>query len=174
MNTGAAGGSPVPGSEMPMSACFDLARSVDDAAHHRDVEALDARIARLPFRHRVADEALDAGARAPGMSSRWCGRSRGRRRPAARRCASPSVCNNSCATFTSSVRSPFGSGVSEMRMVSPMPCCSRTPMRRRRSDDALRAHAGLGEAEMQRIVGAPRQLAIDRDQVLHGRDFGRK
>jgi hypothetical protein len=26
---------------------------------------------------------------------------------------------------TSSVRSPPGSGVSEMRMVSPMPCCSR-------------------------------------------------
>src|SRR6516164_3883283 len=40
---------------------FGLARPVDDAAHHRDVETLDARITRLPFRHRVADEALDAG-----------------------------------------------------------------------------------------------------------------
>ena len=39
----------------------------------------------------------------------------------------PMLCNSSCATFTSSVRSPFGSGVSEMRMVSPMPCCSSTP-----------------------------------------------
>src|SRR5208282_1512121 len=38
-----------------------FARSVDDAAHHRNVEALDAGIARLPFRHRVADEVLDAG-----------------------------------------------------------------------------------------------------------------
>src|SRR6516165_3135745 len=39
---------------------FGFAWTVDDAAHHRDVEALDAWIARLPFRHRVADEALDA------------------------------------------------------------------------------------------------------------------
>ena len=39
----------------------------------------------------------------------------------------PIVWSNSCATFTSSVRSPPGSGVSEMRMVSPMPCCISTP-----------------------------------------------
>src|ERR1700722_13156214 len=38
-----------------------FARAVDDAAHHRDVEAFDAWIARLPFRHGVANEALDAG-----------------------------------------------------------------------------------------------------------------
>src|SRR5262245_21852778 len=36
-----------------------LARAVDDAAHHRDVERLDARIAFLPLRHRFVDEALD-------------------------------------------------------------------------------------------------------------------
>ena len=40
----------------------------------------------------------------------------------------PMVCNSSCATWTSRVRSPFGSGVSEMRIVSPMPCCSSTPI----------------------------------------------
>ena len=39
----------------------------------------------------------------------------------------PMVCRISCATFTSSVRSPPGSGVSETRMVSPMPSCSRMP-----------------------------------------------
>ena len=38
----------------------------------------------------------------------------------------PIVCRISCATITSRVRSPFGSGVSEMRIVSPMPCCSST------------------------------------------------
>ena len=42
----------------------------------------------------------------------------------------------------------------------------------RRGDDALRAHAGLGEAEMQRVVGATRQVDIDGDQVLHRRDLG--
>ena len=41
---------------------------------------------------------------------------------------SPMVCRISWATRTSCVRSPPGSGVSETRMVSPMPCCSRMPM----------------------------------------------
>ena len=39
----------------------------------------------------------------------------------------PMVCNSSCATLTSCVRSPPGSGVSEMRIVSPRPSCSKTP-----------------------------------------------
>ena len=30
-------------------------------AHDRDVQPFDARVARLPFRHRLTDEALDAG-----------------------------------------------------------------------------------------------------------------
>ena len=46
--------------------------------------------------------------------------------------------------------------------------------RGRRRDDALRAHAGLGEAEMERIVGAPREIEIDRDQILHRRHLGRQ
>jgi len=36
-----------------------LAWPVDDAAHHRDVQRLDARIAAFPIRHLVADEILD-------------------------------------------------------------------------------------------------------------------
>ena len=40
----------------------------------------------------------------------------------------PMVCSSSCATTTSAVRDCPGSGVSEMRMVSPMPSCSSTPM----------------------------------------------
>ena len=39
----------------------------------------------------------------------------------------PMVCRSSCATFTSRVRSPPGSGVSEMRIVSPIPSCRRMP-----------------------------------------------
>ena len=46
--------------------------------------------------------------------------------------------------------------------------------RGRRGDDALRAHAGLGEAEMQRVVGARARAPVDGDQVLHGRDLGRE
>ena len=39
----------------------------------------------------------------------------------------PMVCRISCATITSVVRSPPGSGVREMRIVSPIPSCSRIP-----------------------------------------------
>ena len=38
----------------------------------------------------------------------------------------PIVCRISCATTTSCVRAPPGSGVSETRIVSPMPSCSST------------------------------------------------
>ena len=38
----------------------------------------------------------------------------------------PSDCRICWLTITSSVRSPLGSGVSEARMVSPMPSCSST------------------------------------------------
>src|SRR5262245_55373803 len=38
---------------------FGFARAVDDAAHHGDVEPLDARVALLPLRHRLADKILD-------------------------------------------------------------------------------------------------------------------
>ena len=47
---------------------------------------------------------------------------------------------------TSRVRSPFGSGVREMRIVSPMPCWSRMPMAADEGDDALRAHCRLPSA----------------------------
>ena len=42
-----------------------------------------------------------------------------------------------------------------------------------RGDDALRAHAGFGEAEMQRVVAARREIAIDGDQILHAADLAR-
>src|SRR6516162_3124439 len=83
----------------------------------------------------------------------------------------PMVWRSSCATLTSSVRSPPGSGVSDTRTVSPMPCWSRMPIRRG-GDDTLRAHAGLGEAEVDRVIRAARKIDIDRDQVLHRRHLG--
>src|SRR5262245_6559394 len=36
-----------------------LTGAVDDAAHHRNVEGLHARIAFLPLRHRLPDESLN-------------------------------------------------------------------------------------------------------------------
>ena len=84
------------------------------------------------------------------------------------------VCSSSCATRTSCVRSPPGSGVSDTRIVSPIPCCSRMPIAADEATMPLRAHAGLGQPQMQRIVAARRELLIDRDQVLHVRHFGRE
>jgi hypothetical protein len=89
-------------------------------------------------------------------------------------CRKPMVCSSSWATTTSRVRSPPGSGVSEMRMVSPMPCLQQDAHGRGRGDDALGAHAGLGQAQMQRMVGAARQFGIDGDQILHLADLGRQ
>ena len=59
MNTGATGSSNVPGSEIPMSACFDSPGPVDDAAHDRDAHLLDARMRLAPDRHPVLQVALD-------------------------------------------------------------------------------------------------------------------
>ena len=67
-----------------------LARSVHDAAHDRDVERSrrpDRPASTPAWRSRSSS---GCRARAPGTPSRWCARSRGRRRRAARRCESPS------------------------------------------------------------------------------------
>ena len=79
----------------------------------------------------------------------------------------------SWATVTSRVRSPPGSGVSEMRMVSPIPRCSSTASAAGGGHDPLGPHPRLGEPEMERVVAAGAEFAIDGDQVLHLRDLGR-
>jgi hypothetical protein len=61
------------------------------------------------------------------------------------------------ATCTSSVRSPPGSGVSETRIVSPMPSLEQDRQAGGRGDDALHAHARLGQAEVERVVAARRE-----------------
>jgi hypothetical protein len=55
-----------------------------------------------------------------------------------------------------------GCGVSETRIVSPMPSCSRMPSATEEATVPLVAHAGLGQAQVQRVVAAARQLAVDR------------
>ena len=39
---------------------------------------------------------------------------------------------------------------------------------------ALGAHAGFGQAQVQGVVGASTELAVDRDQILHARDLARQ
>ena len=57
-------------------------------------------------------------------------------------------------------------------MVSPMPSLEEDGQAGRRGDDALHGHARLGEAEVQRVVAARGEPAVDVDQVLHAADLG--
>ena len=155
---------------MPMSACFALARPVDDAAHHRDVEAFDAGIARLPFRHRFANEVLDAGGellerRRGGAAAAGAGGDQRHEGAQAQRLQQfLADFHFQRAVAVRLGRQRDADGVADALL-------QQHAHRRRRGDDALRAHAGLGEAEMQRVIGAPRQLGIDGDQILHRRHF---
>ena len=73
--------------------------------------------------------------------------------------------------MTSSVRSPFGAGVRDTRIVSPMPSCSRTDSPAVDATIPFRAHAGFGQAEVQRVIAPSRQVTIDSDQILHAADL---
>ena len=45
---------------------------------------------------------------------------------------------------------------------------------RRRGDDALVAHARLGQAEVERVVAAGGEQPVDVDEVAHAGDLGRR
>ncbi len=132
MKTGAVGVSPVPGSEMPMSACL---LSPGPLTMQPITATLRASTPGYCVFH-------------PGIESRmklWMSRASswkvvevvrpqpGQAATSGTKTRKPMVCRISCATLTSWVRSPPGSGVSEIRIVSPIPCCSRMP---RAAEDA--------------------------------------
>ena len=160
--TGAAGVSPVPGQRDADVGVLGFAGAVDDAAHHRDVQRLDARIARLATPACARADRPGCPGRAPGRRSRWCARSRGRRPPPARRSGSPWSAGAPARPSPRAVRSPPGSGVSEMRIVSPIPCCSRMPTpptRRRCPSCPCRLRSARGAAHSRsasRACGRPR------------------
>ena len=159
-NTGAAGASPVPGSEMPIFGVLALARPVDDAAHHRDVQPLDARIDRAPFRHGLREIGLD-------VARQLLEHGRGRA-PAAgtggdlrRKTAEPHGLQQFLRDlhFLRPVAARLGGERNADRVAKPF--LQQDAERGGGSDDALRAHAGFGQAEMQRVIGALAQ-ACDR------------
>ena len=144
-----------------------LARAVDDAAHHRDLHRLDARIARLPHRHLRAQEVVDLAWRVPGTWSLVVRPQPGHAVTLGLNERRPSDCRISSATTTSCVRaSPRLRRQRDADRVADA-FLQQHRQRRGRGDRALGAHAGFGEAEVQRVVAAPRQRAVDADQVLH-------
>ena len=99
----------------------------------------------------------------PGQAETW---GRNERRP-----RDWSTC---CATWTSC--GPVASGL--RREADPDrvadPSLQQERQAGRRGDDALGAHAGLGEAEVQRVVAPIRQPGVDLDQVLDAGHLGRQ
>ena len=85
---------------------------------------------------------------------------------------SPSDCRICCDTNTSSVRSPPGLGVSETRIVSPMPSASRMDEAGRARHDAFGAESRFGETQVERVVAAGGEAAVDIDQVGDQRHLG--
>ncbi len=78
----------------------------------------------------------------------------------------PITCNSSWATLTSRVRSPPGSGVSEMRIVSPIPCCRRMPSA---AVEATTPFVPIPASVRPRCSAwsERRAVGIDGDEILH-------
>jgi hypothetical protein len=125
MNTGAAGSSPLPGSEMPMSACFDspgpfttqpMTATFIVSTPLYCLAQIGICSRTWPWMRLASSwKKVEVVRPQPGQAVTSGTKER-----------SPMVWSSSCATTTSRVRSPLGSGVSEMRIVSPMPCCNST------------------------------------------------
>src|SRR3982074_1382085 len=86
---------------------------------------------------------------------------------------SPRACSSSHAAYTSSRRSPPGRGVSDTRIVSPMPSSSRTPIAAGAPTSPLPHLPGFGQAEMQGFISLSRQGAVDADEVARPRGLAR-
>ena len=150
-----------------------FAGTVDDAAHHRDLEFLDARILLAPDRHVAAKVVLDG--LGEFLEHGGCGA------PATRAgCDDRHELAESHGLeqflrhlhLAGAITAGFGGKryadrVADALLQQDAHGCGR-------GDDALGAHAGLGQTEMQRVVRAARQFGIDGDQVLHLADLGRQ
>src|SRR5262249_29164029 len=147
---------------------FRFAGAVDDAAHHGQGERFDAFILLLPSGHAVADIALNAlgellkcgagGAAAAGA----CGHA-GQKRAETQGLQEFAAGINLFATIAPGTRRERDTDrIADAFFEEDAHC-------RRRPDRALHAHAGFGQAEVQRLPSAPGELAIDRDKVTWAR-----
>jgi len=171
--TGALGSSKVPGREMPICACLLSPGPLTTHPHHRHVELLDACVLRLPHRHLLAKIGLDL--------LRHLLEERGRRAPAA----------GTCRDLRDEVAKAHGLEdlLGDLHLFGPVAAglgregdadgvadavLQQDGEPGGAGHDALGAHAGFREPEVQRVVGARRELAIDVHEVLHARDLGRE
>jgi hypothetical protein len=169
--TGAAGLSPVPGKRDADVGMLGFTGAVDDAAHDGDLKAFDTWILVTPERH-VASQIILNGARqllehgGGGAAAAGAGGDHRHKLPEAHHLQQFLGDNDFAGAVASGLRCQRDSdGVADARLQDDA-------HGRGRGDDALRAHAGLGQAQMQGMVGAARQFGVDRDQILHLADLG--
>src|SRR5690348_6001609 len=149
---------------------FRFARAIDDAAHHGKFELLDAFELRLPLRHFVANVLLDAlgellerGAR--GAAAARASSDAGREGAEAKRLEQFAGGIDFLAAVASGLRRERDAN----RVANAF--AEQNAHRGGRPDEALGAHAGLGQSEMQRLVGLVREFAIDAKEIARTRDF---
>ena len=173
MKTGQFGASPVPGRRDADVGGLRLAGAVDDAAHHRQRQRLDAVVARLPRRHLLADVALDALGEL--LERGAGGAAAARARGDARREAAQAERLQQLARGVD-LLAPIAARLRRERHADRVAdaFAEEHAHRRRRPDQALDAHAGLGQPEVQRLARLPRQLAVDADQVPRLRELARQ
>ncbi len=143
-----------------------FARAIHDTTHHRHIHAFDAGIGFFPDRHLLAQIGLNLVSqilehRRGGAAATGTGNYHRREFSQAhglQDLLSDNHFPGAIATRLRCQRNPYG--VANTLLQQHRQGCGR-------SDNALAAHTGLSQTEMQRIVAAPRQLAINSDQILH-------
>src|SRR6202162_64089 len=149
-----------------------LARAVDDAPHHRDLELFHARVLRLPHRHLFAEVGLDLLGHLLEE-----GRSRAPAAGAGRhlRQEAPEPHGLEDLLGDQHLFRPVAAGLGGERHADRVAESLLEQDREPGSagDDALGAHARFGQPKVQGVVGARRELAVDVHQVLDARDLGR-
>jgi cysteine synthase len=148
-----------------------FAGAVHDAAHDGDIEGLDAGIGLLPFRHGGRDPALDVARellehRRGGAAAARAGGDE--RHEGAKAHRLQQLLGD--LHLHRAVAARLGGERDADRVADAL--LQQDAHGGGRGDDALRPHAGLGEAEVDGVVRALRQHAVDGDQILHRRDLG--
>ena len=144
---------------------------IDDATHHGDRHLLDAVALFAPFGHAVANEPLDflgefleVGARRAATAGA-CD-DHGREGPQAH--GLQYFLRND--DFLGAIAARLGRQRDANRVADAF--LQQNSDRGGGRDDALAAHARFGQPQVQRVIAARRQIAVDRNQVLDATDFG--
>ena len=173
MKTGATGSSNVPGRLIPMSACFDSPGPLTTQPMTATRSVLGARVRLAPDRHLVLEVALDLlghllEERRGRPAAAGAGRHLGQER------AQPERLEDLLGDLDLALarRAGLGRERDPDRVADPLVEQDRQP--RRRGDDPLVAHPGLGQPEVERVVAARRQQPVDVDEVAHARHLRRQ